>query len=194
MHISDIVRAFIESDIDDWTRIDQAANSIHARPYWETGAEGSRSAWTTFSSYAVLNSQPDVQIVWGLDEDESPFAGRERSPRSFPELPKWPDPEVRMQNAMILWHGMPVHHFYYLIVDGGRGIIPVPDVKAEEPRMGARFKAYFLRDEFEKVRQLAFLDARNSSSRYLDEATRAVPVVQFADEVTFDDEDTPAQE
>lgn len=186
MDIPDIVQTFVESENTDWTRLDKVAPAILPFPYWETGASGSRSAWITFTHYAVHNFIPGIQLVWGMDEDERPFEGREKSPRSFPELPTWPNPEIRMENAVLLWHGMPVHQFYYLSVDGGRGIVPVPDVKAREPRMGAEYQAYFLRYEFEKVRQLSFLDNPMGSPQYLDQVARHLPVVDHADEVSFD--------
>ncbi|MDN5687115.1 MAG: hypothetical protein L0G94_10650 [Brachybacterium sp.] len=186
MKVSDIVRIFVESDNTDWTRLDKVASAILPFPYWETGANGSRSAWITFTSYAVHNSHPDIQLLWGMDEDERPFEGRGQSPRSFPELPTWPNPAVRMENAVLLWHGMPVHQFYYLSVDGGRGIVPVPDVKAEEPGVGSTYQAYFLRGEFEKVQQLSFLDNPMGSPQYLDQVARHLPVVDHRDEVVFD--------
>lgn len=187
MNIQQIDEVIRTSEASDWRTVEGAAGYVAAKPGVFTDADGTFTVFTTFSSYAVHKDHPELQLVWGHDIDEDPVSGRAGEGRDFPELPSWPDPRIRMEEALVLWHGMPVDHFYYLSVDGHRGYVPVPNIKPND--FDKEPTHYFLRSEIARANLLGELAGQSGLRSYTDEAAKSLQVVDHPDQVKTSQED-----
>jgi hypothetical protein len=152
MHFAELIDTVRESSRDDWNKITcwgGMGPSYHDRLHFWTaygdGAPVHSVGGDSHSTVAVFREDIDLTMAWGMDRDWEPDGD---SPNlSFSWQKNMPDPSVSVIFGDIFYRGSLVHREFMVVVDGGRGTMPLGRTRTKagrEPMSGNP-------DDFEEV-------------------------------------------
>jgi hypothetical protein len=130
MELNDIHTIITSTEPGDWSKI---ASGPSYRDWFRMidvpeadGEMASRIHVDSHHTVAVYRGDVNLSIAWGLDHDveEPPDVPGPR--RSFSWQSHFPDEEVYLRFADVFWVGSLVSRHLQVVVDGGRGLLPMP--------------------------------------------------------------------
>jgi hypothetical protein len=132
MRLNELIERVAQSEPKDW-------HAIHGHPTYRDNLEGVRSGaqhWIEIHSHhSVATFVPDASITmaWGLqviDDFKEPWANT------------FSDPHASSANVDVFYNGALVYRALYILVDGARCYLPLPDQRQQPggvPELYARF-------------------------------------------------------
>lgn len=147
MKLDDLRKAVIATQADDWHRVDDGGvtylDTFGEVTSWRGDDEVHWLEHDRHHSRVVLKSDVAIGMAWGLDR---------QGDSSFWEdwVERYPDGKATAAWLDLLYHGQPVDRRFYVVVDGGRCKIPLPeqifrgDVSAHEVRRWISYDDYRL--------------------------------------------------
>jgi len=126
MTYDEIWRILVESDATDWYQVPEAQSAgafLWSITTWHSGDDLVNIELESHHSRAVYRPDVSLGLAWGL-----------RHQKDFTEswTDVFPDTNASSQYVDVLWNGMLIDRLVFVVVDGGRSTIPMPDRKLVE--------------------------------------------------------------
>ena len=121
MRLAELLKTVEESTADSWHKMD--AHPLHGWAYGENrGVPYVRPI--DHNNLAVFRDDVDITLAWGAsDEDDSDL--------TEPWTKKFADPSARIFYVDLRYRGAPVYEWLFVLVDGARYSIPLPERSAK---------------------------------------------------------------
>jgi hypothetical protein len=155
----------IGSNPDDWHAVEGGHTYLDAFSAETSFVDDQESRWLGHSQHhgrAVFKPDISIGMAWGMPRDRD-------GQRFFEDwIARFADETAYAAWLDLLYHGQPVHRYLYIVVDGGRCKIPLPeqtfsgDLNPHEVRRWIGYDAYRL------FSVLNALDSSHDYEAYLD--------------------------
>lgn len=130
MRFTELIDTVRESTREDWNKITcwgglgpSYRDRLHFWTSYGDGAPVHSVGGDSHGLVAVFRDDIDLTMAWGMDRDWDPDG--EKRDLSFPWQKNMPDPSVSVIFGDIFYRGSLVHREFLVVVDGGRGTMPL---------------------------------------------------------------------